>query len=240
MTSPAPRSPADVLAELKSIYTDKRSRDSLDIIDEVCRDISACAGAFTLKIVGTRSQAKGGIGARALANADGARYRALIAAYKDAGAPARRAPERRNEEEELLSTVADMDHKARLRVKLAEGRALNRKVRALQALADQSAQITLALGPTSASLPTAQLGRTEVVDLKPTEMEALRTALDPDRLRRVDLRLDAYGSVLDASEQANGSVRREIMPLGFAVMLRKLASAVGVEIRDAESSTSRT
>jgi len=233
MNDASPATPEAVLAELLALYTDARRQRAFPIIDAVCRNIREHGGRFTVATVGKLSSKRRGPGAGTIANKDGAPYRRLIKAYADESGPLKPAAPPQDEEAELLSTVANLDHKALLRLKLADGRAWERKAKAAVSIANKSAALTLLPGPTAASMPTAEFGRREAIDLLPMERKALAMAFEGRRLARAHLRVDADGRLLDTSEASGtGTMARELMPAGFASALRKLAEAAGVPIHE--------
>jgi hypothetical protein len=218
-----------VLESLLARHSDPRRLRSLAILDTVCRaQKEHSSGDYSIKTIGRLSSKLGGPGAPAIANPAGAAYRELISAHHRANTQAtdvRAATP--NEDAVLLNSVRSPVHRARIRTALAdaqrcaeEARQWRVKANALQSVVNATSSLTLASG-TGDELPTARPGRQVSLELLPMERAALASALDPRRLASVGLRVDPRGRVMDAAGKA-------ILPIGFALMLAKVAQAVGV------------
>lgn len=214
-------SPEDVLKRL-SEGADPRRQRSLQALHQVCEEQRARGSTdYSPAVLGPLCQAKGGPAERALRNPAGATYRTLIAAHAALHGSSKAAKASKAETDGLLDGVRDPLQRARIDCLRDEVKSLRRKLQMAQQVANASAVITLTASPGGdAEVPEATFGRRASVDLLPLEREALRDALNEGRLARLGLRVDSRGRVLLAD-------RRELLPVGFATALRKIAAEFG-------------
>lgn len=218
-----------VFESLRAKHSDPRRLRSLSILDSVCRAQKEHSSTdYSIKTIGRLSSKLGGPGAPAIANPAGAAYRELISAHRRTNAQAAdvRATTP-NDDAALLNAVKSPLHRARIQAALADARRCAEeasqwrvKANALQAVVNATSSLTLESG-TGDELPTARPGRQVSIELLPMERTALASALDQRRLASVGLCVDPRGRVMDAAGKA-------ILPIGFALMLAKVARALGV------------
>lgn len=213
--------PEAVLTRL-SQGADPRRQRSLQIVHEVCEEQRARGSTdYSLGVLGSLCQAKGGPAERALRNPAGGPYRTLITAHAALHGHPKASKASRAEADGLLDGVANPMQRARIEGLRDEVRALRRQLQMAQEVANRSAVITLTGSPHGdAQMPEATFGRRASVDLLPLEREALREALNEGRLARLGLRVDSRGRVLLAEG-------KELFPVGFATALRKIAAEFG-------------
>lgn len=213
--------PEEVLLRL-SEGADPRRQRSLQIVHEVCQEQRARGSTdYSLGVLGSLCQAKGGPAERALRNPAGGPYRTLIAAHAALHGLPNASKASRAETDGLLDGVADPMQRARIEGLRDEVRALRRQLQMAQEVANRSAVITLTGSPHGAAqMPEATFGRHASIDLLPLEREALSVALDARRLQSLGIQVDARGRV----RLSDG---RELFPLGFATALKKIAAEFG-------------
>ncbi len=217
-------SPEGVLKRL-SEGADPRRQRSLQALHDVCEEQRARGSTdYSPTVLGPLCHAKGGPAERALRNPAGAPYRALIAAHAATHGLPKAAKTSKAEADGLLDGIRDPLQRARIESLRDEVKALRRKMQLTQQIANASAVVTLtASAGGDAELPEATLGRRASVDLLPLEREALRDALNEDRLGRVGLKVDGRGRVLSGEG-------RELFPVGFATALTKIAEEFGAPV----------
>jgi len=213
--------PEEVLLRM-SEGADPRRRRSLQIVHDVCQEQHARGSTdYSLGVLGALCQAKGGPAERALRNPSGTPYRALIAAHAALYGRPKASKASKAEADGLLDGVGDPMQRARIEGLRDEVKSLRRQLQMAQEVANRSAVITLTGSPQGdAHMPEATFGRHASIDLLPLEREALREALNENRLALLGLRLDRRGRVLLAGG-------KELFPVGFATALRKIAAEFG-------------
>jgi len=103
--------PEDVLKQLKIGAKSQRTRDSLDIIHQVCKEqFERKSFNYSYSMIGALSGDRGGPKAQPIRNATGAIYRSLIDTWEkfvNSGTPASSAQRPPNLESDVLSLISD-------------------------------------------------------------------------------------------------------------------------------------
>lgn len=215
------RDPDAVLADLKH-GADKRKAASLDIVHEVCRELSARERTdLQIATVGRAAAARGGPTAGTIRNPPGLAYQQLITAWRRyAGLPERtgRAPKPKGagapSDEAMLEKIENPAMRRWVGELLAERARLRAENRDLKA----NMSITIDQRPRSNK---EVIGSPQDL-LKPHEREALEEAISDDFFEKLGWRVDEKERVRDVTTETETKSGFPIYRRGYLSGLRKL------------------
>jgi hypothetical protein len=213
---------ADVRAfrdQLKQEASRDAKRQNLDVLWAVLEEMRlGNARDFSLAEVGRRLEKAGGPKTQSLRNEGGKDFRNLIAVFAAAvGSSGQRLP--RGERSQLdiaLDTLADPGLRALFKQVVAENRMLKLQNDGLRSAFKA---LSVSATPIAAMSPAAEVEIMPPRDasgaLLPSEIEALRRSIDPDRLAENGWDVQPNGSIVDDTGTT-------VLPPGFAFAVTKI------------------
>lgn len=221
--------PDEVLDNLKATCGNKRSKDNLEILHEVCRrQKEGHSTDFTLPTIGRLSSSAGGPGYTSIRTSDksGQRFQQLITAWANYTDGVTSQSKRENKEKNRLPTLADLLQKAGVDAVLVAlvGRLEVEHRKAVNAvnLAKSQGEVVIdrrkIAHQVDPSATTEVLPATTLTDM---EKKALQAALSADFL-------DGEGWTMDKSGRIKNDKGRTIFQAGFATALKKMTAQAPV------------
>ncbi len=191
----------NVLREaLKAEAKRKDSRNSVDIIYEVCEEIARGSRDFSYSNIGKLSIERGGLGAGGIQNKNGERYRMLIAAFKSEFQPSKnmtkKTPQKRSED--WIERIEDHQLKFLVKDLAMTKKTLLREnslIREYSARDECAPIISLGSPTTEQNTNQSPLTKHEISVLKEIE----QALLDSDGLEKSGLSLGDRGEVRNSA-----------------------------------------
>jgi hypothetical protein len=234
---------SDVMADARAVYERLRSeakrpqrRKSLELLWNVLESMRAEGELdYSIPSVGEHLETSGSLGTQSIRNAPGKPFRDLIAAYAAAAGGSRQRKGQREQSplDFALESVADPAARALLRQCVAEHkRCQHEKDQLRSAFKRLSVGNEPAASPASSvpQAPSAAFAAATVLPPSPApgvalhrfEIEAVRAAVDDDRLAENGWTVQPNGSIVSETGQV-------LLPPGFATSLAKMIDVLTSE-----------
>ncbi|HAS6504311.1 gamma-mobile-trio protein GmtX [Vibrio parahaemolyticus] len=185
----------------------ERSKNSMDIVNKTCAEIAKGSRNFSTSVVGNLAKSKGGPTAQSISNKNGQRYRDLINAYQRAyPLPIKlKTSTSRN----WIDQIQQPGIKGNVLIMQSDLKKLRDENKVLRNLLANKNDLVVTLTQSPPQSDNTGSNLTE------TDFESLKSAIDPERLKRFGLKLGEGGSI----ENANGA---EVFEIGFADAIGKI------------------
>lgn len=213
--------PEEVLKQLKIGAKSQRTRDSLDIIHQVCKEqFERKSFNYSYSMIGALSGNRGGPTAQPIRNATGAIYRSLIDTWEkfvNSGTPAPSAQRPSNLESDVLSLISDPVARILFQKYISENKKLRNENQVLKVAAKESVVIDLS-GNSGKTTATVQTGAPTDFLLE-QEIFALKSAISPETMRK-------NGWTRDANSGAVTKGPLTIFSPGFITAITKIVESL--------------
>ncbi|WP_312547242.1 gamma-mobile-trio protein GmtX [Massilia sp.] len=216
--------PEQVLQRLQAGAKSQRTRDSLDIINQVCKEqFERKSYDYSYSMIGTLSGGRGGPKAQPIRNATGAVYRTLIDTWQkfaNAGGHAPPAQRPTNLENDVLSLISDSVTRILVQKYISENKKLRNENQVLKVAAKEKVVINLSGKRDEAVFTVETHGPIDF--LLEQEIFALRNAISAETMRR-------NGWVGDADSGAVTKGPLTIFSPGFMTAISKIVERLDRE-----------
>lgn len=212
--------PEELLVQLKAGAKTERTKRSLDIIHQICKEQrDRGSNDFSYEMIGRLSEKAGGPKAQPIRNATGAIYRALIDAWvTSVVSPSNKATQTRGQglAEDIISLTDDPVLRILVQSYISENKSLKNENQVLKIAAKEMLVIDMSVkGQTTSSPKTFSTHSF----LHEQELRALRDAISDETMERQGWKIN----------ESSGAINRGPLPVfsaGFVSAIRKVLDAL--------------